>query len=56
MTGLDDLMFGLIRDRRSGTDRHQRDLASPGSVDLLDMLVDARGRRHRGGDVRARGA
>ena len=42
MTGLDDLMFALIRDRRSGTDRPGRDLASPGSVDLLDMLVDAR--------------
>lgn len=37
MAGLDELMFGLIRDRRSGTDRH-----SVGSVDLLDMLVDAR--------------
>ena len=42
MTGLDDLMFELIRDRRSGTDRPSRSRSSSASVDLLDMLVDAR--------------
>src|SRR6478609_1352871 len=40
MTGLDDLRCGLIRDRRNGTDRPTDRGAA--SVDLLDMLVDAR--------------